>query len=89
MSATSIYVSEQVRQIQCLYADLCPPSWVIRPIREHLEDLARRLSEGHSHGGPAAAIVLRNWLERLVGAAGDVILKSNVTPEKSAARRGP
>ncbi len=79
MTAVSIYVCEQVRGVQAFYADLYPPTWVDRPIRDHLEEQAARLSEGHATGDPAAAVQLQNWLPRMVGAPVDFVLRSEVT----------
>ncbi len=77
-AANAVYVSEAVRQIQALYADLTTPEALCAvSIGEGLEKQAARLREAHQRRDPVCCTQILNWHPRLIARPEDELLEAD------------
>jgi hypothetical protein len=75
----SIYISDQVKEVERLHRDLLTDAVRRLPVRDQLDRQAHRLVEGHKAGDRAVATHITCWHPTLVCHSADDIMCSNLT----------
>lgn len=74
-----VYVSDEVRAVQKLHADLFTEEFRQLSIREQLNRQAQRINEAHQSGDRAVATHVTCWHPELVGYSVDQIMNHDLT----------
>ena len=75
----TIYVSDQVREVERLHQDLLTDSFQNLPIREQLDLQAHRILEAHNSGDRAVVTQITCWHPSLVCRSADEIMQATLT----------
>jgi hypothetical protein len=75
----TVYVCDEVRQVERLHRDLFTEEFRQLPIREQLDRQAQRIWEAHQSGNPAMVTHVKCWHPDLVGHSADEIMNCDFT----------
>jgi hypothetical protein len=75
----AVYVCDQVREVERLHRDLFTDTFRQLPVRDQLDQQARRIVEGHTAGNRAVVTHISCWHPTLVCHTAEEIMNSNFT----------
>lgn len=76
-----VYACDQVREVKRLYGDLFTGDFRKLPIREQLDEQAKRLVEAHKQGDVAVVTHIKCWHPEMIGHSDDEIMNWACTLE--------